>query len=265
MIDYISNFPLAKEDIPEQLKLLLTPISKKNPEEEVLVTSRIQVDRHGPNQEYVQMLMVSMSEDDVQSKISKLGEFYSGVIADSTPDCQHKGELKDWIPCISNCDYIVASWGDASFYSYALAEKVWMLLGLSPRVIGNANQTIIYDDLSLPIMGIVQGEVANEYYWQQSRNVRWTMRNDYLRKYLWMRGHVGVRVFHYEKLIENSESLQKLMNGEKYYSQTLDDDWCTVDIQQHKRKFLLKVSATIVAVLPELCEKKDIYNLVWKE
>lgn len=265
MIDYISSFPLAKEDIPEQLMLLLTPISTKNPEEEVLVTSRIQVDHHGPNQEYTQMVMVSIPEDDVHSKISELGEFDSGVIASSIQTCRHKGDLKDWTPCISNCDYIVASWGGSSFYSYALAEKVWMSLGLSPRVIGNADQTIIYDDLSLPIMGIAKGEVANEYYWQQSRNVRWTMRNDYLRKYLWMRGHIGVRIFYYEKLIENSESLQKFMNGEKYHSQTLDGDWCTVDIQQHKGKFLLKVSATIVAVLPEKCEKKDIYTLVWNE
>lgn len=100
-------------------------------------------------------------------------------------------------------------WGDGSRYSYNLAEKVWMTLGLSPRVIGNDVQKIIYDDLSLPIIGVSEGDVASEFEFNLKRDVYWTMRNDYLRKYLWMTGCYGVRVFFYEAYIINTKKVSQ--------------------------------------------------------
>ena len=264
MLDYIDRFPLEIKDIPQQLKELLSPISNQYPEEDILVNVRIQIDPHGMNQEYVHMVMASVPEDEASSINSKLRlSCNGGVVSSSIPDCESKGALKEWYPSISGYDYIIASWSDGSFYSYALAEKVWMLLGLSARVIGGADQTIIYDDLSLPIMSVAKGEVSSAYYWQQSRNVRWTMRNDYLRKYLWKRGHVGIRAFFYEKMIEDTPAIRKIMEDKKHFTKTLEDGWCEIDIREYKGNLLLQVWASVIAILPEKCEEIDIYSLIW--
>lgn len=70
-----------------------------------------------------------------------------------------------------------------------------MMLGLKPRLIGDTEQKVIFDEVSLPDYGVAQGDVSSEYYFRSNKDVKWTMRNDYLRKYLWMRNYVGVRVF----------------------------------------------------------------------
>jgi len=154
-------------------------------------------------------------------------------------------------------------WGDGSRYSYNLAEKVWMTLGLSPRVIGNDVQKIIYDDLSLPIIGVSEGDVASEFEFNLKRDVYWTMRNDYLRKYLWMTGCYGVRVFFYEAYIDDSSEVRQLINGNNHYNEIIGNGWGELDISEVDGKILLQLWASVVAVSPVLCSEQDIYSLIW--
>ena len=91
-------------------------------------------------------------------------EARNAVVSFSTPDVSEQGGLAEFTPSVSGLDYIVASWGDGYFYSYNLAEKVWMALGLSPRCLGGDLQKVIFDDLSLPEFGVVEGEISTEYY-----------------------------------------------------------------------------------------------------
>ncbi|MGV8938654.1 MAG: hypothetical protein ACOH2J_16170, partial [Allorhizobium sp.] len=64
------------------------------------------------------------------------------------------GGLNKYTPSVDGNDYIVASWGSGSFYTYMLAEKVWMALGLSMRVLGQDAQRVVFDDPSLPEFGV---------------------------------------------------------------------------------------------------------------
>lgn len=262
MINYIEEFPIKGKNLPVNLRTLFTPITPELPSEKVVVTSRFQHDPHGQNREYLHLVMASVPDEDPYS-INILKESRDGVVSYSVPFGRQKGESACCKPSVSGYDYIVASWGSSSHYSYALSEKVWMTLGLSPRVLGNSEQKIIYDDLSLPDTNIAEGDIANEYYWQQSRDVQWTMRNDYLRKYLWLRGHCGIRIFFYETLIEDCEEIRKVMNKKSHFNSTLPGDWCELDIREHKGKLLLQVWASVVAINSELCEEPDKNSLIW--
>jgi len=262
MINYIEKFPLPEECIPETLRQLLLPVTVQNPTEMVQVTTLVGYTSRGTDNEFVHMMMASLPEGDALN-VSLRKEVNFGVVSFSEPICDNKGDRSNWSPSIAGYDYIVASWGDGSFYSFSLAEKVWMALGLSSRVIGNTDQKLIYDDLSLPITGVTEGEVASKHYWQLSRNVQWTMRNDYLRKYLWMRGHDGVRVFYYEKLLKDEPNIRATMKGQSQYHEIMDGDWCEVNIQEYKDGLLMKVWASVIAVSPTKCEKEDIFALVW--
>lgn len=196
-IDYLTQFPIPAAQLPDRLRALLEPVGY-SPQQAVEITSRCDFDRHGPSREYVHMIM-TVVPDEGPDLIPPLDESSHGVVSFSVPVADEKGSVKDFAPSISGHDYIVASWGDGSFYSYNLAEKVWMALGLTPRCVGNDNQRIIYDDLSLPDFGIAEGEISNEFYWVPNRNVSWRMRNEYLRRYLWMRSAYGVRVIFFTK------------------------------------------------------------------
>nr|BFE89938.1 hypothetical protein GCM10020185_04740 [Pseudomonas brassicacearum subsp. brassicacearum] len=90
-----------------------------------------------------------------------------------------------------------------------------MALGLTPRCIGNEHQRVVYDDLSLPEFGVAEGEVSLQYNFKPSRDVNWFMSNEYLRRYLWMRGGRGVRQFFYQATLEDSPQLRELMDGKK--------------------------------------------------
>lgn len=191
--DYLRNFPIPASVLPDRLRALLQPASD-SPYEAVEVTCRYDFDGRGPNREYVHLLM-AVVPDDQTAFTPLLRESSDGVISHSVPDIRQMGGLSEFSPSVSGHDYIVASWGDGSFYSYNLAEKVWMALGLSPRCVGNDGQRVVYDDLSLPEFGVAEGEVSTEFYWSPKRDISWRMSNEYLRKYLWMRGAYGARVF----------------------------------------------------------------------
>lgn len=261
VIDYLDQFPISKAILPIRLRALLEPVGD-NPAIKVDVTSRWDKDQHGPNLEYVHMIMAVVPE----SALASLGvadEASHGVVSDSVPYVEHQGGLPTFAPSISGYDYIVASWGDSSFYSYALAEKVWMALGLSSRTLGGTQQRIIYDDLSLPEFGVAEGEITTQYYFSAKRDVQWTMSNEYLRRYLWMRGAYGVRVFFYEGLLADSQNLRSLMSGESHVVLGPKGGWYRLDIREFKGGLLIQVWASVAAVAPELCPEQTADGLMW--
>lgn len=258
------QFPIPEELLPNKLKQLLGTISSDDPKEMVIVSEHYEHEKHTDEREYCHMLMASIPEGECSAL--KIADFDSsnGVVISSEPVCDEKGQVANFNPSVSGYDYIVASWGDGSFYTSNLAEKVWMSLGLSQRCIGNAEQYIIFDDLSLPLTGVAKGSIAREYYYTLSKNAYWEMRNDYLRKYLWMRGHCGVRVFFYETSIEKTEEVQGLLDSNGWYNSP-EGGWYDVTIQplRSSEKVLLQVSAVVMAVEPEKCSEINIEEFVW--
>ncbi|WP_162674547.1 hypothetical protein [Vibrio variabilis] len=121
-------------------------------------------DMYGLNAEHLHLQMAVVPEENYEP-VEILSEAGDGVVAFSVPTGAEKGCLTNLTPSISGHDYVVASWGDSSFYTFCLAEKVWMTLGLTPRCIGNDNQRLVYDALNIPEFEIVEGEVSNEYQW----------------------------------------------------------------------------------------------------
>ena len=155
IIDYINEFPLPMSCVPLTLKSLLSQESIDIPNSKINVTTQFEKNQY-KNQykngyEHLHMLMACVPEKDIQS-LKVLSESAEGTVKSSTPICDEVGGIYPIKITVSGYDYVVASWGDGARYSYNLAEKVWMTLGLSPRVVGNDEQKIIYDDLSLPII-----------------------------------------------------------------------------------------------------------------
>ena len=265
MIDYQNEFPLPFNELPKTLQQLLTIENIDIPSGSVNVSTRFSHNQYKDNYEYLHMLMVCVPEIDIATikVLDVCGN--DGVVSYSTPCCDNKGGIYPISLMASGYDYIVASWGDGSHYSFALAEKVWMTLGLSPRVLGNEEQKIIYDDLSKPILGVAQGDIATEHYFDLQKSVSWTMRNDYLRKYLWMTGCYGVRSFFYEAYIEDSQAVRDLLAGQNFYDSTIGDGWCDLCIRVHNNHILLQVHASVIAVSPDLCVEQDINSFIWPD
>jgi hypothetical protein len=243
--------------------MLLEPVSN-SPLQQVEVTSRYDFDRHGPSREYIHMIMAVVADDGPEITPS-LDESGHGVVSYSVPIADQKGSSKTFVPSISGNDYIVASWGNGSFYTYNLAEKAWMALGLSPRCVGNDSQRIVYDDLSLPEFGVAEGEVSTEFYWSPKRDVSWKMSNEYLRKYLWMRSAWGVRVFFYEALLPGSAQLRNLMGAQGHVLIKPENGWYELDIREHGGGLLIQVWATVRAISPELCPEQSANGIAWPD
>lgn len=263
VIDYLSDFPIPAAALPQRLRALLEPVGNSS-RQIVEVTSRYDFDLHGLQREYVHMIM-AVIPDEEPGVTPVLDEASNGVVAFSKPMDDEKGNAKDLAPSISGFDYIVASWGDGSFYSYNLAEKVWMALGLSPRCVGNDSQLIIYDDLSLPEFGVAEGEISNEYYWRPSRDVSWKMSNEYLRRYLWLRSAYGARVFFYEALRPDGPELRALMDGKEHIQIKPENGWYELGIREFKGGLLIQVWGTVKAVPPELCPDLSADGINWPD
>jgi hypothetical protein len=259
---YISQLPLPSSEIPRTLRNLLEVETTSSPSKKVQITTNFEKDQHGDKYEALHMIMACVPESKL-ANLGQLNESSVGVVSYSTPICDNKGDINGIKPSISGYEYLVASWGDGQRYSYSLAEKVWMTLGLSPRVIGNSIQKVTYDDLSKPLIDVANGDFASEYYFHSSRNINWEMRNDYLRKYLWMNGCWGVRVFYYETYIEDSPAIRKLFGKDNYFQCNRPNNWYDLLIREHDNKIMLEVHATIPVVSPERCDFLDKYSLVW--
>ncbi len=188
-----------------------------------------------------------------------------GVVEYSVPAGDERGCSADFSPSISGHDYIVAAWGDGSFYTFNLAEKVWMTLGLTPRCVGNDQQRLVYDDLGLPEFGVAEGEVSGDHHWNLKRTVSWRMSNEYLRRYLWLRGARGVRVFYYSAQLTDVPELRAIMGGESHVARKPAEGiaWYELDIREHKGGLLLQLWASVEAVMPDLCPEQTAEGIQW--
>ena len=197
---WLDGFPIPSAEIPRRLKGLVEAVPANPGEMMVEVAVHYEADPYGSDWERVLMQTAVIPEArGMDFHALRRADF--NVVSHSTQVADHKGDLSQFAPSIGGHDYIVASWGDNSFFNFYLAEKVWMALGLSARTVGGDYQSIIFDDLGEPVFCVAKGEASNEYEWTSRRPVTWRMRNDYLRKYLWMRGARGVRLFYYSKLL----------------------------------------------------------------
>jgi len=259
MFDYAGSFPIPVELLPQRLRSLLEPVGI-DPLLKVEVSSFTETEIPGLNRETLHMLTAVVPDDGSAPPIIHSDQ---GLVAYSVPTFGEKGSLRHFVPSVCGYDYIVASWGSSLFYTYSLAEKVWMTLGLTPRCIGNEQQSMVYDDLSLPEFGVAAGEVSCQYNFKASRNVRWFMSNEYLRKYLWMRGARGVRQFYYQATLQDVPQLRDLMKGESFVSLGEQGGWFDGDIREVSGGLLLQVWATIEAISGELCPQQTADGLTW--
>ncbi|HBQ6351268.1 hypothetical protein M4B95_04765 [Klebsiella pneumoniae] len=250
MLDYISEIPLPVDQIPQGLKDLLFVEDNSNPQRDITVTHRYERNIHQDDYEYTHMIMAVVPEDDV-TKLNVLRESSEGVVTYSTPHCTEKGGARGIDISISGYGYIVASWGSNAHYSFFLAEDVWMKLGLKPRLIGDDEQKVIFDEVASPSYGVAQGDVSSEYYFKSKKDVKWTMRNEFLRKYLWMKGCIGVKVFFFEAYIERTKEVLGLLSGSNHF--VLNLPWIDFEIVDHGNRVILQAWGTVQSVLPELC------------
>lgn len=261
MIDYLSDFPIPAALLPKRLLSLLAPVGD-DLDLRVDVTTRFEADPYGPNREHVYMIM-ALARDEGPGDISDYSEAGDGVVYYSQPDVRELGGIKEFSPSVSGLDYIVASQGNGSFYGYQLAEKVWIALGLTPRVIGGEQQKLIYDDLSLPEFGVAEGEISTEYHYTSNRNVNWTISNQYLRRYLWMRGNHGARLIYYQALLQDHPDIRSLMDGKTHVALKPEGSWYDLDIREYEGGLLIQLWAIVHAVPPELCPQPTAENIDW--
>lgn len=223
-----------------------------------------ETDPYETGAEHLHLMMAVVPGAEV-GPIEVLDEAGHGVVEYSVPVGDKRGCVSEFLPSISGYDYIVAAWGDSSFYTFNLAEKVWMTLGLTPRCVGNDKQLLIYDDLGLPEFGVAEGEVSSDYYWNIKRKVSWKMSNEYLRRYLWLRGARGVRVFYYSIQLEDVPEVRAVMEGKSHvvHKPTKGVAWYELDIREHNGGLLLQLWASIEAVMPELCPEQSVNDVIW--
>ena len=207
--DYLATFPIPAHILPPRLRGLLEPVGL-SPDQVVEVASMYESDPHGEQAEHLHLLMAVVPGPE-EGPIEVLSEAGNGVVEYSVPVGDKRGCSANFSPSISGHDYVVAAWGDGSFYTFNLAEKVWMTLGLTPRCVGNDQQRLVYDDLGLPEFGVAEGEVSGDYHWNLKRAVSWRMSNEYLRRYLWLRGARGVRAFYYLARLPDVPEVRAIM------------------------------------------------------
>lgn len=261
--DYLGSFPVPTQILPSRLRQLLEPVGS-SPSQLVEVACMQESDPYGEKAEHLHLQMAVVAGAD-GGPIEVLDEAGDGVVKFSVPDGSLYGCSAEFSPSISGHDYMVAAWGDSSFYTFNLAEKVWMTLGLTPRCVGNDQQRIVYDDLGIPEFNVAEGEVSTDYHWQLKRNVCWRMSNEYLRRYLWLRGSRGVRVFYYEAQLGDFSEIRTLMEGSSHVVlEPLEGiPWYKLDIREHKGGLLLQLWASVVAVMPELCPEQSVDGILW--
>ena len=261
--DYLAAFPIPAHALPPRLRGLLQPVGL-SPSQAVEVAAMQESDPQGRQAEHLHLLMAVVPGVD-DGPIEVLSEAGDGVVEFSVPTGDVRGCSTDFSPSISGYDYIVAAWGDSSFYTFNLAEKVWMTLGLTPRCVGNDQQRLVYDDLGLPEFGVAEGEVSSDYHWNLKRSVSWRMSNEYLRRYLWLRGARGVRVFYYSAQLQDVQEVRAFMGGETHVSRKPAEGvaWYELDIREHEGGLLLQLWASVEAVMPELCPEQTAEGIMW--
>lgn len=261
--DYLAAFPIPAHVMPPRLRGLLEPVGL-SPNQFVEVASMQESDPHGEQAEHLHLLMAVVAGLD-NDPIEVLSEAGDGVVEYSVPVGDMRGCSAAFSPSISGHDYVVAAWGDGSFYTFNLAEKVWMTLGLTPRCVGNDHQRLVYDDLGLPEFGVAEGEVSSSYHWNLKRTVSWRMSNEYLRRYLWLRGARGVRVFYYSAQLPDVPEVRAIMRGESHFVSKPAEGvaWYELDIREQDCGLLLQLRASVEAVMPKLCPERTAEDILW--
>ena len=56
------------------------------------------------------------------------------------------------------------------------------------------------------------------------------MSNEYLPRYLWMRGAYAIRVFFFEALLPDGPELRAVMAGDTHVRLGIDSDWYVLDV-----------------------------------
>jgi len=262
-LDYLDSFPIPAHVLPPRLRELLDPVGL-SPNQFVEIACMQETEPHEANAEYLylQMAVVPGLEGDPIENLTEAGD---GVVEYSVPAGDTRGCSAAFTPSISGYDYIVAAWGDGSFYTFNLAEKVWMTLGLTLRCVGNDQQRLVYDDLGLPEIGVAEGEVSSDYHFGLKRDVSWRMTNEYLRRYLWLRGARGVRVFYYSALLADVPEVREVMGGKSHVVLKPEEgaEWYELDIREDKGQLLVQLWASVEAVLPELCPEQNAEGVIW--
>jgi len=256
------KFPIPESLLPLALKRLLANEPQSETAKQVLVAERFEKEAYGLGYEAYHMLMAAVRSERAAS-FGVPSESSDGVVSYSTPDIREKGGARGFKPSVSEEEYIVAAWGSGHYYGFHLSDKVWMTLGLSPRSIGGTHQQLIYDDLQLPLLNIAKGHVSNEYYWTQRGNVQWTMRNDYLRRYLWMNDYVGIRVFFYEANLRDTPEWQSFRTKIKDDELSPKGAWYNCRILDEKNGLRLQVWAAPIVVESNLCAQPDADGILW--
>ena len=261
--DYLATFPIPAHILPPRLRGLLEPVGL-SPDQVVEVASMYESDPHGEQAEHLHLLMAVVPGPE-EGPIEVLSEAGDGVVEYSVPVGDKRGCSANFSPSISGHDYVVAAWGDGSFYTFNLAEKVWMTLGLTPRCVGNDHQRLVYDDLGLPEFGVAEGEVSGDYHWNLKRAVSWRMSNEYLRRYLWLRGARGVRAFYYSARLPDVPEVRPIMGEEPHVVRKPAEGvaWYELDIREHEGGILLQLWASVEAVMPELCPEQTAEGIPW--
>jgi len=260
--DHLQTFPLPEALIPPRLRALLVP-EGDHEEARVTVTQRFEHDMQGVEHEYVHMLMAAIPTKEADGVgVLRESEYATTGQGRATGG---QGAARDFSPSVSSYDYIVASWSDGQSFTFALAERVWMALGLTARALGNKDQRLAYDDLSAPFFDVAHGEVSSSYYFRPSRDVHWTMSNRYLRRYLFLRDTVAARVFHYQRLLPDTADVRALMNGVDNIDLKHNAGWCEVNLMAREGGVLLQVWATVTAVPPAPLPSPDINTLKWPD
>ncbi|WP_275930677.1 hypothetical protein [Aeromonas sp. 1HA1] len=261
--DYLASFPIPIHIMPPKLRGLLEPIGL-SPTQLVEVASKQETNNNGDQAEHLHLLMAVVPEGE-SGPIKVLRESCHGVVEYSVPCGDTPGCSAEFSPSLSGYDYIVAAWGDNSFFTFNLAEKVWMTLGLTPRCVGNDQQRIVYDDLGLPEFSVAEGEVSSEYHYKLKRNVCWRMSNEYLRRYLWLRGSRGVRVFYYSVQLPDIPAIREIMDGQSHVLLKPAEGvaWYELDIRNHNGGLLLQLWASVEAVSSELCPEQSAEGILW--
>lgn len=119
--DYLASFPIPSHLLPKKLCNLLTPVNLL-PEQEVEVACMHEIDPDGDCPTHLQMLMAVVPGAD-GGPIGVLDESEVGVVRYSTSFDEY-GCMADISPSISGYDYIVASWGSLSFFTFSLMDGV---------------------------------------------------------------------------------------------------------------------------------------------
>lgn len=263
----VKKLPIPHEELPERLQKLLTPVTETAPGARIEVFKHEEIDHFNEERKREAILQFTCHSSEVEvetllDEIEKQAGYNSWLTQSSTFLCNEKGGLHEH-PLISRPErHLVTSWGNGNHYTFNLSEEFWLTMGLTARCIGNEQQRLTYDDPRLPLFDVASGEISRTYHFKASRTITWTIRNDYLRKFLWQKGHTAVRSFFYECYLERTPYWTTFFK-DKSQSYSEKGENFNIDIRQYDEGYFLQVWCTLPILSPTLLPRQDIQKLIW--